>query len=84
MATFAGNWSANRRCRPGAVLRASVAFRSLVDVQGAVHFLRALQAFRFAVLPARYCVTVVESLDATPGEGSDFYRFAQYLGVQLF
>jgi hypothetical protein len=47
------------------------------------HFLRALQAFRFAVLPVRYCVTVVESLDATPGEGSDFYRFAQHLGVQL-
>jgi hypothetical protein len=40
------------------------------------YFLRALQAFRFAALPVQGCVGVVEALDATPGEGSDFYRFA--------
>ena len=40
------------------------------------YFLRARQAFRLAALPVRGRVGVVESLDATPGEGSDFYRFA--------
>ena len=41
------------------------------------NFLRTLQAFRLAALPMRNGVSVVEPLDAAPGKGTDFYRFAR-------
>jgi hypothetical protein len=42
------------------------------------------QAFYVAALPVCYGDTVVETLDATPGKGSDFDRFAGHLCNQLF
>jgi hypothetical protein len=51
------------------------AVRLLVNKLGE-HFLRAPQAFGFAALPMQGRVGVVEPLDAAPGKGAYFYRFA--------
>jgi hypothetical protein len=42
--------------------------------------LRTLQPFRFAALPMHDRVSIILPLDAVPGKGTDFYRFARQLG----